>query len=88
VKAGRDERYLTDDTERNAPRLRLALQGSELVPTENGTPIAGDALGELARSYLLARGVVERLSRLSDPAALEAVMDGVAIDLSSEASTE
>ncbi|MEJ8799227.1 DNA topoisomerase (ATP-hydrolyzing) subunit B [Trinickia caryophylli] len=85
VKAGKDERYLKDGAELNAHMLRLALQGSELMPSEGAAPIAGDALGELARSYLLAQGVVERLSRLYDASSLEAVMDGVAIDLSSEA---
>ncbi|CAD6548747.1 DNA gyrase subunit B [Paraburkholderia hiiakae] len=88
LKAGKDERYLKDDSELNAHMLRLALQGSELVPNEGATPISGDALGELARSYQLARGVVDRLSRLYDERALEAIMDGVAIDLSSEESTQ
>jgi len=88
LKAGKDERYLKDDADLNAHMLRLALNGSELMPSENATPISGDALGELARSYQLARAVVDRLSRLYDERALEAVMDGVAIDLSSEASTE
>lgn len=88
VKAGKDERYLKDAAELNAHMLRLALQGSELVPSEGAAPIAGDALGELARSYLLAQGVVDRLSRLYDGQALEAVMDGVAIDLSSEAAAQ
>jgi DNA gyrase subunit B len=86
VKAGKDERYLKDASELNAHMLRLALQGSELVAAEGAAPIAGDALGELARSYLLAQAVVERLSRLYDAGALEAVMDGVLIDLTSEAS--
>ena len=85
VKAGKDERYLKDGAELNAHMLRLALQGSELVANEGAVPIAGDALGELARSYLLAQGVVERLARIYDASALEAVMDGVAIDLASEA---
>ncbi|MFC0402419.1 DNA topoisomerase (ATP-hydrolyzing) subunit B [Paraburkholderia rhizosphaerae] len=88
VKAGKDERYLKDGAELNAHMLRLALNGSELIASEGATPIAGDALGELARSYLLAQAVVERLSKLYDANALEAVMDGVTIDLSSEASTE
>ncbi|MBN3752941.1 DNA topoisomerase (ATP-hydrolyzing) subunit B [Paraburkholderia sp. Tr-20389] len=88
VKAGKDERYLKDTAELNAHMLRLALNGSELVASEGATPIAGDALGELARSYLLAQAVVDRLSRLYDEAALGAVMDGASIDLSSEQSTE
>ncbi len=88
LKAGKDERYLKDDADLNAHMLRLALQGSELQPGIDATPITGDALGELARSYQLARGVVVRLSRLYDERALEAIMEGVALDLSSEASTE
>jgi DNA gyrase subunit B len=88
VKAGKDERYLKDTAELNAHMLRLALNGSELISSEGATPIAGDALGELARSYLMAQAVVDRLSRLYDEAALGAVMDGVSIDLSSEQSTE
>jgi DNA gyrase subunit B len=88
VKAGKDERYLKDGAELNAHMLRLALQGSELVPAEGAAPIAGDALGELARSYLLSQAVVERLSRLYDAQALEAVMDGVTIDLTSEAGAD
>ncbi|CAD6521968.1 DNA topoisomerase (ATP-hydrolyzing) subunit B [Paraburkholderia sabiae] len=88
VKAGKDERYLKDTAELNAHMLRLALNGSELIASEGATPIAGDALGELARSYLLAQAVVDRLSRLYDEAALGAVMDGVTIDLSNEQSTE
>jgi DNA gyrase subunit B len=87
LKAGKDERYLKDDTELNAHMLRLALQGAELVPNEGALPIAGDALGELARSYLLAQAVVNRLSRLYDASALEAVMDGASIDFSSEEAT-
>ncbi|WP_179403015.1 DNA topoisomerase (ATP-hydrolyzing) subunit B [Burkholderia guangdongensis] len=88
VKAGKDERYLKDDSELNAHMLRLALQGSALVPGTDATPITGDALGELARSYLLSQSVIDRLARLYDPAALEAIMDGVAIDLGSEEATE
>ena len=88
IKAGKDERYLKDEAEVNAHILKLALQGSELLASEGATPITGDALGELARAYLLAQAVVNRLSRLYDAGALEAVMDGIAIDLSSEEAAE
>ncbi|HZZ14244.1 MAG TPA: DNA gyrase subunit B, partial [Paraburkholderia sp.] len=88
IKAGKDERYLKDEAEVNAHILKLALQGSELLASEGSTPITGDALGELARAYLLAQGVVNRLSRLYDAGALEAVMDGVVMDLSSEEAAE
>ncbi|MEA3098887.1 DNA topoisomerase (ATP-hydrolyzing) subunit B [Caballeronia mineralivorans] len=84
IKAGKDERYLKDTHELNQHMLKLALQGSELIPAEGATPITGDALGELARAYLLAQAVVDRVSRFYDVNALEAVMDGIVLDLSTE----
>ncbi|CAH2778291.1 MAG: DNA gyrase subunit B (EC [uncultured Caballeronia sp.] len=84
IKVGKDERYLKDQHELNQHMLRLALQGSELTPAEGATPISGDALGELARAYLLAQAVVDRVSRFYDLTALEAVMDGIVLDLSTE----
>ncbi len=87
IKAGKDERYLKDTHELNQHMLKLALQGSELIPAEGATPITGDALGELARAYLLAQAVVDRVSRFYDMSALEAVMDGIVLDLSTTEST-
>jgi DNA gyrase subunit B len=75
---------MKDAHELNQHMLKLALQGSELIPNEGADPISGDALGELARAYLLAQAVVDRLSRIYDAAALESVMDGIVIDLSSQ----
>jgi DNA gyrase subunit B len=88
IKAGKDERYLKDTHELNQHMLKLALQGSELVPTEGADPISGDALGELARAYLLAQAVVDRVSRFYDVNALEAVMDGAVLDLSTQEAAE
>jgi DNA gyrase subunit B len=39
----------------------------------------------VAREYLLAEAVIERLARVVDPAALRAMLNGVRLDLSSEA---
>ncbi len=50
IKVGKDERYLKDTHELNQHMLKLALQGAALTPAENAEPIAGDALGELARA--------------------------------------
>jgi DNA gyrase subunit B len=88
IKHGKEERYLKDTHELNQHMLKLALQGAALTPAEGAEAITGDALGELARSYLLAEAVVDRLSRLIDSSALEAVMDGVPLDMSSEAATQ
>jgi DNA gyrase subunit B len=44
-----------------------------------------DAFASVAREYLLADAVIERLARIIDPAALYAVLGGAQIDLSSDA---
>jgi DNA gyrase subunit B len=85
VKHGRDERYLKDDLELNQYMLRHALDGAQLVPAAGAEPISGDALGELARKYLIAEAVIERLARIIDADALRAILDGCEIDLSGEA---
>jgi len=85
VKAGREERYLKDDHELNQYLLQLALDGSKLYPdalaVEAQRPIEGTALDELARKYLTADAVVQRLSNVIDRGALEAVMAGTELDL-------
>jgi DNA gyrase subunit B len=88
IKHGKEEKYLKDGAELTQHMLKLALHGSELIASEGAEPISGDTLGELARSYLLAGAVVDRLGRIIDPAALEAVMDGVKIDASSAEATQ
>ena len=86
AKLGKMERYLKDDHERDQFMLSQALVGASLVPREGAAPIDGQALEELAKSYLLARAVVQRLSRMIDTEALVAIMNGVKIDLSSSES--
>ncbi|MCZ2414922.1 MAG: DNA gyrase subunit B, partial [Burkholderiales bacterium] len=86
VRHGREERYLKDDHELNQYMLRHALDGAALLPAAGAEPIRGEALGELARKYLLAEAVIERLARIIDADALRAILDGCAIDLSSEQS--
>ena len=92
VKAGREERYLKDDHELNQYLLQLALDGSKLYPNalsvEAQRPIQGAPLDELARQYLTADAVVQRLSNVIDRGALEAVMAGVELDLHDAAAAE
>ena len=83
VKVGRDERYLKDDLEEAQFMLQLALKDAQLIPSQGADPITGEALAELARQYVLADAVIERLSRLFDVDALSAMAEGVEIDLSS-----
>ncbi len=88
VKHGRDDRYLKDDVELNQYMLRHALDGASLLPSAGAQPIVGDALAELARKYIVAEGVVERLSRIIDEDALRSIVDGTEIDLANEQSAQ
>jgi len=92
VKAGKDERYLKDDHELAQFLLELALGGAKLYPhalaVEAQKPIVGTALAELARQYLTADAVVQRLSSVMDRAALEALMAGVELDLANAPAAE
>jgi len=82
VKLGKEERYLKDDHEREYFMLSQALQGATLYPTEGAAPIQGDALERIARSYLLAEAVIQRLSRIIDERALYALLGGLQLDMS------
>ena len=88
VKVGREERYLKDDAEEAQFMLGLAVKEAAVLPSAEAEPIAGDALEELIRQYVLADQVITRLGRLFDSEALSAVAEGVQIDLSSEQSAE
>lgn len=88
VKHGKEERYLKDDYEMNAWLLKLALQEAELITGTSPTPIQGEALAELARQYFLADAVVQRLSRLIDDKALQAIAEGLELNLDSASAAE
>jgi DNA gyrase subunit B len=81
VKHGRDERYLKDDHELKEYLLKLALKDAQLYPAADGEPLSGDTLAEIAREYILAEAVMERLSRRVDPSVMHALLRGVAVDL-------
>src|SRR6516165_4653282 len=85
VKQGKEESYLKDDHELKQHLLKVALRGAELVPASGKAPLAPEALASVARDYLVADAVIERLARIIEPAALYAVLGGARIDLSSEA---
>jgi DNA gyrase subunit B len=92
VKSGREERYLKDDHELAQYLLKLALDGARLYPSaaalQEERAIEGSALEELARQYLLADAVVQRLAGVIDRAALEAIAGGVELDLRDAAAAE
>jgi DNA gyrase subunit B len=85
VKHAREERYLKDDHELNQYMLKIALDGAMLRAHDQAEPLAGETLGELARRYLVAQAVIERLARVYDSDAMRAILDGVVLRLDNEA---
>src|SRR6059036_1767666 len=82
AKLGKEERYLKDEHELNEFMLKQALVDAALHPAATAEPILGDALAELAKSYLLAQAVIDRVSRIIDREVLQAMLRGLSIDLS------
>jgi DNA gyrase subunit B len=85
IKHGKSERYIKDDHELNQHLLKLALDDAMLTPREGAEVIKGDALAELARSYILSEAVISRLGFFIDDEVLHALLaHDIAIDLASE----
>lgn len=85
IKHGKSERYIKDDQELNQHLLQLALEGTQLQTRPGSAVVEGDALGELARSYLLAEAVIHRLSDFIDSEVLHALL---AFDIAVDTATE
>ncbi len=83
VKVGKQERYFKDDYERAQFMLEQALVGAKLTPKKGAQTIEGKTLEQLAKAYLFAEAVVARASKIIDAEALNALMRGVKVDLSS-----
>jgi DNA gyrase subunit B len=66
--------YIKDEHELNHHLLKLALDGAALLPRAGAEPIRDETLGGLARSYLLAEAVINRLAGYVDPAVLHAML--------------
>jgi DNA gyrase subunit B len=82
VKLGKDEQYLKDGHELDAYLLKVALKDAKLDTGVAGASVLqGDALEALARQYVLAKNVVERLSNWMDVEALRAMANGLALDV-------
>ncbi|AUL98732.1 DNA topoisomerase (ATP-hydrolyzing) subunit B [Rhodocyclaceae bacterium] len=89
IKHGKTELYIKDDHELNNHLLKLALDGAALLPREGAQPIADEALGGLARSYLLAEAVTRRLSGLIDPEVLQVMLaHNIEVSLADQAAAQ
>jgi DNA gyrase subunit B len=92
VKLGKHEQYLKDGNELDVYLLKVALDSAVVLPdgtTDGGrAAIDGSALEALARAYVLATSVIERLSNWMDLDALRAMANGLTLDLDSAAAAE
>jgi DNA gyrase subunit B len=84
VKHGKYEQYLKDGVELDAYLLKVALDGSKLIPGIGFPVIQGQELIELARRYMLANAVIEKLMHWMDEQALRAITTGVSLNLDTE----
>jgi len=74
IKHGKQERYLKDEHELKQYLLKLALSEAELFPAANAQALSKEALEQVAKEYLLAEAVIERVSRLVDEEVLHALL--------------
>jgi DNA gyrase subunit B len=88
VKHGKHEQYLKDGNELDAYLMKVALDGAQVLPGGGKPAITGSALEELARQYVVAQNVIERLSAWMDVEGLKAMADGLVLDLDNAASAE
>ncbi len=67
AKQGKEETYLKDDHELKQYLLRVALKNAEFVPGTGLPPLATETFANVAREFLLAEAVIDRLARVIDP---------------------
>ncbi|MFN7087246.1 MAG: DNA topoisomerase (ATP-hydrolyzing) subunit B [Burkholderiales bacterium] len=85
IKHGKQERYLKDEHELKNYLLKLALSEAELYPSADAQPLSREALEQVAKEYLLAEAVIERVCRLVDEEVLHALLkQPTTLDLSDE----
>jgi len=85
IKHGKSEQYLKDEHELKQTLLQLALAEAELHTAVNAQVLSKDALEKVAKDYLLAEAVIERVSRLIDQEVLYALLrQPVQLDLADE----
>jgi len=86
---GKTERYIKDDHELNQFLLKMALDEAIVVPKAGAEAISGAALEAMAREYLLAEAVINRLDHLVNPEVLHTIVDAnLKLDLSNEAAAQ
>ena len=85
IKHGKSEMYIKDEHALDQHMLTLALDGASLTPKANAATIEGNALGELARGYLLSEAIIRRLTDFIEPEVLHALLaNDIDLDVSTE----
>jgi DNA gyrase subunit B len=74
VKQGKRETYLKDDYEFKQYLLREALNGAELIPAAGAEALSKESFERIAREFLLADAMIERLARRIDPDVLYSLL--------------
>ena len=89
IKHGKNEQYIKDEHELNNHLLKLALDGAALTPRKGAEPVVAETLAGLARGYLLAEAVINRLAGYIDSDVLHALLaHNIEIDLSNPAAAQ
>ncbi|MBV8603192.1 MAG: DNA topoisomerase (ATP-hydrolyzing) subunit B, partial [Pelomonas sp.] len=93
VKVGKHEQYLKDGVELDAFLMKVALQDAHLhtgIANSDGSQavLSGEAFEQLARQYVMAESVIERLSNWMDFEALRVLAGGLAINLDTKEAAE
>jgi DNA gyrase subunit B len=88
IKLGKEERYLKDEFELKQFLLKHALKDSELFTAESATPLTGPPLEKIAKEYLLSEAVIQRLSRVMNPAVMHVLMQVPALSLADAAAAK
>ncbi|MGQ0524191.1 MAG: DNA topoisomerase (ATP-hydrolyzing) subunit B [Betaproteobacteria bacterium] len=85
VRHGKSERYLKDEHELKQFLLKLALAEAHLHTSAEAQPLTREALEQVAKEYLLAEAVIDRVSKMIDEEVLHALLkQPTALDLSDD----
>jgi len=88
VKQGKHEQYLKDAHALDEYLMKVALDGASVEPGDGKPAISGEALQDLAKAYVTANSVVERLGNWMDIEALRAIANGLVLNLDTLADAE
>ena len=85
VRHGKTDRYLKDEHELKQFLLKLALAEAELYTAAGAQPLSREALEQVAKEYLLAEAVIDRVSKMIDEEVLHALLkQPTVLDLADE----